>query len=302
MSMDPPSTPLAKLEKAELLPGSVFKPSAPTTARVLSNVNITPDGDDDWHHIVLEVAVGDYNYLEGQSLGVIAPGLDERGKAHKVRLYSIASPRAGEHGVARTVALSVKRVTYAHPETGAKVLGVASNLLCDAAVGDELVVTGPAGKTFVLPDREDVDLLLFATGTGVAPFRAFLQRLYVKSKYQGRVILFYGVRRSADLAYMNQSNRDLGTLAAPGLSIVTALSRENPDGVKVYVQHRLLEYADEVGGIVERGNCAVYICGIKGMEKGIEDAFQQIVSARGGDWDDMKTRFKKEGRWNLEVY
>lgn len=303
MSTDPPLIPLTKLHKAELLPGSVYKPSSPTTARVLSNVNITPRGDDDWHHIVVELAPSDYNYLEGQSLGVIAPGLDERGKPHKVRLYSIASARGGEDGRNATAALSVKRVVYTDPETGNSVRGVASNLLCDAGVGDQLTVTGPAGKTFVLPDRNDVDLLLFATGTGVAPFRAFLNRLYVESNYSGRVTLFYGVRRAADLAYMNDVNGDLQKLIGrPNLRVITALSRENPAGPKVYVQHRLLDDAPEAGRIVEGENCAVYICGIKGMEKGIEESFRQIVENRGGHWDEKKEQLKKEGRWNLEVY
>ena len=303
MSIDQPLPSLTILGKSDLLPGTVYKPSSPTVARVLSNVNVTPGGDDAWHHIVLELGVSDYNYLEGQSLGVIAPGLDGRGKPHKVRLYSIASARGGEDGRPRTAALSVKRVTYVDADTGKRVAGVASNQLCDARVGDEITVTGPAGKSFVLPDGDDVDLLLFATGTGVAPFRAFLLRLFVETKYRGAVTLFYGVRRGPDLAYMNDANRDLENVGGrPNLRLVTALSRENPAGPKVYVQHRLLEHRAEAARILEEGNCAIFICGIKGMEKGIEDAFREIVETRGGNWDEKKERLRKEGRWNLEVY
>lgn len=304
MSTEPNSVVQNRLEKTDLMPGGVYKPSAPTKARVLSNVNVTPHGDDDWHHIVVELGVGDYNYLEGQSLGVIAPGVDEKGKPHKVRLYSIASPRSGEAARPRTAALSVKRVAYDHPETGSRVVGVASHHLCNAEVGAELVVTGPAGKAFVLPANPDVDLLLFATGTGVAPFRAFLQHLFAPpARARGSVTLFYGVRRKPDLAYMNETNRDIEELlGSPGLRVITALSRENPNAPKVYVQHRLLEESDFVWNILERGNFAIYICGIKGMEKGIEESFRSIVSARGGNWDELRDGMKQEGRWNLEVY
>lgn len=302
MSQDPTSPELHALEKPSLLEGTVYKPSGPTTARVLSNINITPQSEDDWHHLVLQLNVGDYNYLEGQSLGVIAPGEDERGKSHKVRLYSIASARGGEAGQAGTATISVKRLVYHLPD-GKRVLGVASDYICNLQVGQEVTVTGPAGKAFVLPKADNVDLLLFATGTGVAPFRAFLYRLFSETRYRGNVTLFYGVRRKTDLAYMNDVNNDLESFRDfPNLRIVTALSREVPTGPKVYVQNRLLEHSDEVWQTIKRENFAVYICGIKGMEKGIDDSFREIAESHGADWDTLKERFKKEGRWNQEVY
>lgn len=282
----------------------VYKPKDPTTAVVLSNDNLTPQSEEDWHHVVLDISRTEFRYLEGQSVGIIPPGETENGRAHRPRLYSIASCRRGDDEKFQTVTLSVKRVIFEHPETGEKIRGLASNYICDLKPGDRVSITGPTGKAFLLPENPDVDLLLFATGTGIAPFRSFLKHIYrEKSDYSGRCLLVYGVRRKSDLAYLNETNQELASFEnRPNFKLLTALSRENPDRPKVYVQHRLLELKDEVWDILRRGNFCIYICGLKGMEKGIEEALREIVGAHGFQWEDLKERFRKEGRWNQEVY
>ena len=91
----------------------------------------------------------------------LPPGTDETGKAHKVRLYSIASPEAGEDGRGNVVCTPVKRVVdeYWPPDNGAArrrglFMGVCSNYLCDLEVGEEVRITGPVGKRFLLPTLE----------------------------------------------------------------------------------------------------------------------------------------------------
>ena len=97
-----------------------------------------------------------------------------------VRLYSLASPTRGEideGGVRRPhlVSTTVKRTIDEHHDTHKLFLGVASNYLCDLHVGDEVKLTGPAGKRFLIPSRPgEHDYLFFATGTGIAPFRGML--------------------------------------------------------------------------------------------------------------------------------
>ncbi len=294
---------LNRMEKMQIREGTVYKPSTPSWGTVISNEDMTPDSDEDWYHTVIDITGIDYAYLEGQSMGVLAPGEDAKGKPHRVRLYSIASAQKGDDGKGTTASLSTRRLVEVNPDTGETYYGVCSNYICDLKPGEKVKITGPAGKAFVLPADRTTDLILFATGTGVAPFRAFLNYLFLEnSDYTGRCIMFYGVKRAHDLAYMNSTNNDIGQLAEhENFQVVEALSRENPDQ-KVYVQHRLLEHKEAVWDIMKKGNFGLYICGIKGMEKGIDESFRAIAEEKGADWDELKARYKKEGRWNQEVY
>jgi ferredoxin--NADP+ reductase len=88
-------------------------------------------------------------FWEGQSVGIIPPGEDAKGKPHKNRLYSIASSRYGDVFDGRTVSLCVRRATFWDDALGAEdpsKKGVCSNYLCDAAPGTDVKMTGPSGK------------------------------------------------------------------------------------------------------------------------------------------------------------
>src|SRR5947209_14516000 len=127
----------------ESVPINRFRVSEPGVARLLANERLTPPDSDDVRHVVLDIAGLDFRYLEGQSLGVLAPGADEAGRPHKLRLYSIASTRSGDDGEGRTVSLCVKRVVV---RGDGERRGPASNFLCDAAPGDTVRITGPVGR------------------------------------------------------------------------------------------------------------------------------------------------------------
>ena len=110
------------------------------TATVAGNVRVTEVGKDyDTHHIVLDFGAMPFPVLEGQSIGVIPPGLDDQGKPHHARQYSIASPRNGERPGYNNVSLTIKRVLEDYD--GKPVRGVASNYMCDLKVGDEVQVS-----------------------------------------------------------------------------------------------------------------------------------------------------------------
>ena len=165
-----------KLVKYEIPESAkTYKPNAPFLARVVANEHLTEAGSSvDIRNIVLDISNSGIQYLEGQSLGVIPPGKQEDGRPHRVRLYSIASSRTGEYGCSQTVTLCVKRVAF-RDELGNEVRGVASNFLCDLEVGQHCSIIGPAGRTFFLPADDSVNLIMVAAGTGIAPFRAFMQ-------------------------------------------------------------------------------------------------------------------------------
>jgi len=89
--------------------------------------------------------------LEGQSIGILPPGVDDRGKPHVARQYSIASPRNGERPGYNNLSLTVKRVTVDHD--GNPVRGVCSNYVCDLKKGDTVKVIGPFGASFLMPNH-----------------------------------------------------------------------------------------------------------------------------------------------------
>src|SRR5262249_23276997 len=107
----------------------------PAIATVTGNYRLTSHGaSSDIRHIVRDFGAVAFPVLEGQTIGIIPPGVDSDGKPHHVRLFSIASPRDGERPRYNNIALTVKRVTLDHG--GNPVHGVASNYLCDLAKGD----------------------------------------------------------------------------------------------------------------------------------------------------------------------
>ena len=284
------------------IPLNLYRVSSPGIARVVASERLTPEGRDEVRHIVLDLSGLEYRYLEGQSLGVLTPGVDAAGRPHKLRLYSIASARLGDDGRGQSAALCVKRVVYADPLTGEPHRGVASNYLCDLRPGDPVAVTGPAGKVLLLPEVPTRPLILVATGTGIAPFRAFLRRIYRElPEWPGTVYLFFGVRTEAEYLYRAEleSLRD-----RPGFRLVTAFSREQAtaDGRRMYVQDRMAEHIEPLWDLLARREGILYICGLKGMEDGIEAVVRARAAADGVSWPEFRDVLRREGRLLIETY
>lgn len=286
----------------------LYKPKNPLKIKTLLNKKLVPENyDEDVRHIVFDLSNTDYVYTEGQSLGILPPGLDENGKAHKLRLYSIASPFGGDPEFPNSVTLCVKRVVY-KDEQGDLKKGIASNYLCDLKEGDEVLATGPAGKHFVLPKDQNTDLLFFATGTGIAPFRSFLYKIFYKNhKHNGSIYLFFGSRYKHDHLYVNDINNDLKKLENSQFKIISALSRENPER-KVYVHHKMQEHKDEIYNILEKNNYVIYICGLKGMEDNISNFFRTYfqekykIEFNEDTWTEFFNKLCKLNRFIVETY
>ena len=295
---------MAQRVTAQDVPSNLYRQDSPLAATVLDNVRLThPDSPNDVRHIVLDTSDGELPFREGQSVGVIPPGTDERGKPHKLRLYSIASSRAGEDGQGRRLALCVKRVV-AHTENGV-FLGVASNYLCDLKPGDRVHLTGPVGKAFLLPDDPEAHVVALATGTGIAPFRGFWRHLFLENPgFRGRMTLFFGVQTHRDLLYADEIE-DVAR-RFPRFAAYFALSREQqtPDGRRMYVQHRLAEHPEVLAAFFESERVYVYICGLKGMEDGIEEVFRNFATRELGlgDWEERLRAWKRARRWCVETY
>lgn len=297
-------------EADEKVPVNIYRPKTPFVGKCIENYELVEEGGSGTvRHITFDISEGDLRYLEGQSIGIIPPGIDEkRGKPHKLRLYSIASSRHGDLEDNKTVSLCVRQLEYNDPETGEKVQGVCSTYLCNLPVGDDQVqITGPVGKEMLLPDDEEATIIMLATGTGIAPFRSFLWRMFKEQhegyKFKGKAWLVFGVPYTANILY----KEDFEKMAADfpdNFQLTYAISREQKtaEGGKMYVQSRVSEYADELFELIQKPNTHVYMCGLKGMEPPIAETFTAEAEKRDMSWEEMRKTMKKEHRWHVEVY
>lgn len=298
------------------VPVNFAKPQNPVKATVLGRARIiSDDAPGDIQHIVLRLPEN-MHYVEGQSLSVIPPGTDPNtGRTYKPRLYSIASTRYGDILDGNTVSLCVRRAEFYDPITTLPVpakKGVCSNFLCDSERGDEVMVAGPVGKTMLLPEDPTADVIMIATGTGIAPFRAFLHRLFMENTvtgnmFQGTAWLVLGVPTTGGLLYPEEIIAMKQNAAARGapdsLKVDYAISREmkNQNGGKMYVQNVIEENADEFFDRLNNGaNC--YFCGLKGMMPPILETLEEVAAKKGVDWPEMLKRLKDNHQWHVEVY
>lgn len=270
------------------------------TATVTGNVRVTEVGSDyDTHHIVLDFGALPFPVLEGQSIGVLPPGLDAKGRPHHARQYSIASPRNGERPGYNNVSLTIKRVLEDYQ--GRPVRGVASNFMCDLKVGDKLQVIGPFGTSFLMPNHPKSHIVMICTGTGSAPMRAMTEwrrRLRQSGKFEsGKLMLFFGARTKEELPYFGP----LQTLPKDFIDINFAFSRElgRP---KRYVQDVMRERAPDLAALLADPNAYFYVCGLKAMEDGVVLALRDVALQAGLDWDATAAVLKREGRLHLETY
>lgn len=283
-----------------------FKPKEPYIGMCLRNTRITGDDapGETWHMVFNHE--GEIPYKEGQSVGVIPEGVDKNGKPHKLRLYSIASSALGDFGDSRTVSLCVKRLVYTN-ESGEIVQGVCSNYLCDLKAGAQVKLTGPVGKEMLMPKDPNATIIMLATGTGIAPFRGFLWKMFFEKhddyKFNGLAWLFLGVPTSSSLLYKEEFEK-MREIAPDKFRLDFAVSREqtNEKGEKMYIQTRMAQYANELWELLKNDNTFVYMCGLKGMEKGIDNIMVSLAANDGIDWLEYKKQLKKQEQWNVEVY
>ena len=294
------------------------------TAKVTGNVRVTEVGKEyDTHHIVLDFGKTPFPVLEGQSVAVVPPGADGQGRAHHPRQYSVASPRNGERPGYNNLSLTVKRVLEDH--AGKPVRGVASNYLCDLAVGDSVQLIGPFGASFLMPNHPGSHIVMICTGTGSAPMRAMTewrrrQRQTAAGPSQGgpaptggsdprsagawgfnpevgNLMLFFGARTKEELPYFGP----LQNLPKDFIDIHFAFSRAQGQPKK-YVQDLMREQASTLAPMLANPDTYFYVCGLKSMEEGVVSALQDIAKQSGMNWDEIATSLKRDGRLHLETY
>ncbi|GER26053.1 ferredoxin--NADP reductase [Striga asiatica] len=283
------------LEDAKEPPLHLYKNKEPYTGTIVSVERLVgPRAPGETCHIVIDHG-GNVPYWEGQSYGIIPP---------------VSSTRYGDFFDGKTATLCVRRAVYYDPETGKEdpsKKGVCSNFLCDSKPGDKVQITGPSGKIMLLPeDDPNATHIMIGTGTGVAPFRGYLRRMFMEAvptfKFGGLAWLFLGVANSDSLLYHEEFSR-YARDHPENFRYDLALSREqtNRTGGKMYVQDRIEEYSDEIFGLLDRG-AHIYFCGLKGMMPGIQETLRRVAESRGESWDEKLSKLKKNKQWHVEVY
>lgn len=204
------------------------------------------------------------------------------------RMYSIASSQAVSDDEVHT---TLSRVAYdAH---GVRHWGAASNYLAnlDAEQQTSVPIFIDSNPRFRLPEDTDRDIIMVGPGTGIAPFRAFVQhRAATQSatKAAGRNWLFFGAQHfKSQFLYQLEWMRALKSNQLQRLDL--AFSRDQVQ--KIYVQHRMLEQGKALYDWLENG-AYFYVCGdAKYMAKDVEAALHQVVAKHGGKSDEQAAEY-----------
>jgi len=306
-----PAKPAAAAVHHADVPVNLYKPKNPFVGTVTENYSLLADGAiGRVNHITFDLSGGDphLNYVEGQSIGIIPDGEDANGKPHKLRLYSIASTRHGDDMAGNTVSLCVRQLQY--EKDGETINGVCSTFLCDIEPGAKVKITGPVGKEMLLPPDEDANVIMLATGTGIAPMRTYLRRMFEPSErekngwhFKGKAWLFMGAPTTANLLY-DADFEHYQSQFPENFRYTKAISREqqNAKGGRMYIQDRVSENAEEIFSWIENPKTHVYMCGLRGMEPGIDEAMTAAAAAKGLDWSELRPQLKKAERWHVETY
>ncbi len=296
---------------------NIHSPKNPTEATVVENYICTAESSPNIvRHMTFDISGTDLEgkFKVGQSIGVLPPGETEKGRPHKLRLYSVSSPSKGEGGKKHLVSTTVKRAN--EEVDGTFYLGVCSNYLCNLKPGDKLKVTGPSGRRYLLPENvDDFNYVFFATGTGIAPFRGMIIELF-ESGFKGDVALVFGCPYRTDVLYPKFFNEMAEK--HDNFHYIKMISREDrrADGSKYYVQTAIDDQEEILSPILGKDNTLIYLCGMKGMESGIyhnlaKKGFMEYLRLKGQpesedpnewSWEEVKTMIKPSARTFEEVY
>ena len=190
--------------------------------------------------------------------------------------------------------------------------GVCSNHICDMTPGDEVLITGPTGAEMLLPEDPEANIIMLATGTGIAPMRSYMRLLFHDKagassdggrKFKGLAWLFMGVPYSKSLLY-DDEHQAYKKEFPDQFRYDYAVSREdkNAAGQKMYIQTKMAEYAEELWELMQDKRTHVYMCGLKGMESGMAECFGPIAEKNGLVWTEFAKAMKKADRYHVEVY
>jgi sulfite reductase (NADPH) flavoprotein alpha-component len=214
------------------------------------------------------------------------------------RLYSVASSL---RAYPEQVHFIVDVVKY--ESRGRVRKGVASAFLAERADNVPVPVYPSSAKHFHLPDDPDTPIIMVGPGTGIAPFRAFLQERQATGA-KGENWLFFGAQKEkCDYAYGEEFQR----MKQDGLLTRLDCAWSRDQAHKIYVQHKMLENAAEIWNWIDSKGAQFFVCGdARRMAKDVDAALRKIVQEHGGKASNQANEYveklKNDKRYKRDVY
>ena len=276
---------------------------APLTGTIMENINLNDAGSDrKTHHI--EIACDrPLPYTPGDAAGILLPdAVREKALAQKKeekelltpRLYSIASsPIQNPNNIHLTVALATHAL-----EDGSIGHGVYSHYLCTLSPGDKVRFYVQRNLRFSLPEEEEKDIIMIGAGTGIAPFRGFLQDCEERQSIRKSWLFFGNPHQHTDFLYQKEWQDWLEGDVLTRIDL--AFSRDQEQ--KIYVQHRLKERADDLLDWLDKGAC-LYVCGAQSpMSEDVEKTLLDIAATRQKNPQEWLEMLSEQDRYIKDVY
>lgn len=274
------------------------------TATVLSSERITDESADvEVRELVLEVDAHQFSFEVGQSIGVLVNGPEEFGGSVHHRLYTVAdTPSPGKSGKPE-ITIVVRRCDYIDDYSGEKYVGVNSNFICNRRSGDEVSITGPFGIPFNIPADRNANLLLIGLGTGIAPFRGLVKKIYQDGDgWKGKVRLLYGAHSGLELLYMNDKRDDFARYYdEETFETIQALSPRPNWADPIAWDYAIEERAEEILKMLADDHTHVYVAGLVPIRNALDELFGNMYGSSNG-WLARKAELAEQGRWVELLY
>lgn len=271
------------------------------SAKLISSSRITPpNSPEDVRHMTFAIDDAGFDARVGHCIKVLAPG--QFGNQHHSRLYSLADLEyIDSQGTA--FSLLVRRCSYIDDFSGERYAGVASNYLCDLPVGGAITFSGPSGHPFDIPANRQSPLLMIGMGTGIAPFRGLVKRIYdTLGGWEGKVRLFYGARSGLEMLYMNDQNQDLANYFDQStFEAFQAVSPRPHFDEPASIELAIEQNAVEVREMLQDSHTQVFIAGPQAMLGKVEEALAKIVGGAEA-WVGLQSGLLASDRWHTVLY
>ncbi|MEM9971199.1 MAG: sulfite reductase subunit alpha [Pseudomonadota bacterium] len=214
------------------------------------------------------------------------------------RAYSISSSPKAHPGEVHLTVAAVRWMFENRPHRG-----VCSTFLADhVPEGASAGIFMSPNKSFRVPEDDSVPMIMVGPGTGIAPFRAFLEERRERDATGTNWLFFGDQHRASDFIYQDE----IGAFSETGLLTRLDLAFSRDQAEKIYVQHRMAENGKDLYALLEEGG-HFYVCGdATRMAKDVDDALHAIIAEHGGmtaeGAEDYVKKLKRDKRYVRDVY
>jgi ferredoxin-NADP reductase len=269
-----------------------FPLTAPLIGIVTEKKKINTNPKMDVVDLVVDVKNQGLEIKEGQSVGIIPPGI----KNTWMRFYSVASIARNMHDNVEKLTLCVKRYIWYDKQGNETKRGLASSYLSNLRPGETLPLYGPFGLQLQPTHPPDANLLILASGTGIASFRTMLEKRYAKgSGESGKTHLLFATPNPQDGYYHNDFEK---LKKFDGFTFTPVHSRSD---AKQHLDDVILQNGKAFIEQLKDPKTHVYLCGPNAIENMVVPAFRKAAEQAGENWETLYKRLQQENRWKVET-